>query len=95
MDSGILNGMAQQIAIRLPEDDLKALDDAVAEGRFPSRAAAVRSSVTLMLRAQREREIAESYRRGYGEQPQEEWVGEAGLALMGEVLAGDEKGRDA
>jgi hypothetical protein len=33
-----------------------------------------------VLREEREREIDEAYRRGYGEHPQEDWVGEAGLA---------------
>ena len=47
----MVNGMAQQIAIRLPDDDLAALDSAVAAGRFPSRAAAVRAGVHELVRA--------------------------------------------
>lgn len=30
----------------------------------------------------REREIDEAYRRGYTEHPQEEWIGEVGLAAL-------------
>ena len=35
-----------------------------------------------ILRETREREIEEAYRQGYGKHPQEEWVGEAGLAAL-------------
>jgi Arc/MetJ-type ribon-helix-helix transcriptional regulator len=83
--------MSQQIAIRLPDDDVSALDEAIARGRFPSRAAALREGLDRLLREEREREIEEAYRRGYGDQPQEEWVGEAGLASFAAFVAAEEK----
>jgi len=74
--------MSRQIAVRLDDDQLAALDAEVASGKFESRAEAVRAAIDRMLREEREREIAEAYRRGYGRQPQEEWVGQAGLELL-------------
>jgi hypothetical protein len=34
------------------------------------------------VRDDRERQIADAYRRGYTKHPQREWVGEAGLAAF-------------
>ncbi|PZS33785.1 MAG: hypothetical protein DLM61_04575, partial [Pseudonocardiales bacterium] len=70
--------MSTQIAVRIPEGDLAALDDAVRAGRFASRAAAVREGLTRLLREERDREIAESYRRAYSKHPEEEWFGKVG-----------------
>ncbi len=81
--------MSQQIAIRLPETDLGALDDAIARGRFPNRAAALREGLRRLLHEEREREIEGAYRRGYGAQPQEEWIGEAGLAAFADAIAAE------
>ncbi len=81
--------MATQIAIRIPERDLAALDEAVRAGRFASRAAAVREGVSRLLGEERDREIAESYRRAYSEHPEEEIFGEVGLALLAEAVAAD------
>ncbi len=86
----MLDGMSQQIAIRLPNRDLDALDAAVAERRYPTRAAAVRAGVELLLREERDRRIAEEYRRAYGEQPEDPWVGEAGLRLGAEAIRREE-----
>jgi Arc/MetJ-type ribon-helix-helix transcriptional regulator len=83
-------GVSQQIAVRLDEDDLAALDQAIASGRYPSRAAAIRSALEQLLRDEREREIEDAYRRGYGEHPQDDAEGEAGLILMARHLR-DEK----
>jgi Arc/MetJ-type ribon-helix-helix transcriptional regulator len=83
--------MAQQIAIRLPESDLSALDQAIARGRFPNRAAALREGLERLLREEREREIEDAYRRGYGEQPQEDWIGDAGLAAFTALIVAEEK----
>ena len=78
--------MATQIAIRIPERDLAAIDQAVAAGRFPSRAAAVREALERLLAAERERQIADDYRRAYAEHPEEEWVGRLGEELMAESV---------
>jgi Arc/MetJ-type ribon-helix-helix transcriptional regulator len=83
----MLGGMSQQIAIRLEDDDLTALDAAVAAGYFPSRAAAVRAGIRELLREQRNREIAEEYRRAYNEHPQDPRFAEASALIAGERLA--------
>lgn len=74
--------MTVQVPVRLTDEDVSALDKAVAEGRFASRSDALRTGLELVLREEREREIDEAYRRGYAEHPQEAWVGEAGLAVL-------------
>jgi len=79
--------MAQQIAIRLDDEDLAALDAEVASGRYPSRAAAVRAGVRGLARERRSREIAERYRRAYGDVPQEPWFAQASAQAAGELLA--------
>lgn len=84
--------MATQIAVRIPDSALAAMDDAIRAGRFESRAAAVREGLQRLLHEEREREIAEDYRRAYTERPEEEAVGEAGLTLMAESIAELEKG---
>jgi Arc/MetJ-type ribon-helix-helix transcriptional regulator len=62
----------------------------VAAGHARSRAEAVRNAVELLASVEREREIADEYTRAYGAAPQEDWVGQAGLAL-GAALQGSEK----
>ncbi|HEY8627445.1 MAG TPA: ribbon-helix-helix domain-containing protein [Gaiellaceae bacterium] len=56
------------------------LDALVAEGRFANRSDALRAGLGRLAADERERQIDAAYARGYGEHPQEEWVGEAGLA---------------
>ena len=74
--------MTVQVPVRLTEEDLDALDAAVAAGHFESRSAALRAGLAHVLHEERERAIEEAYRRGYGEHPQEEWIGKAGLAAL-------------
>lgn len=78
--------MSAQIAVRIPERYLAALDEAVRAGRFASRAAAVREALDRLLASEREREIAEEYRRAYAQHPEEDWVGRVGEALMAESI---------
>lgn len=54
-----------QIAVRLSERELQALDAVVAEGAFDSRAEAVRAGIRLLEHDLREARIAASYRAGY------------------------------
>ncbi len=86
--------MSEQIAVRLSFAALVALDDAIAGGRFPSRAAALREGLDRLLREERDREIDEAYRRGYRASPQEEWVGATGLAALAAFVAAEEAGSD-
>ena len=58
-----------QIAIKLPEELLKAIDQLVAEGRFPSRSAAVRAGLSLVAKQAREVAIDEQFRKGFEKFP--------------------------
>lgn len=58
-----------QVAVRLDETELAAVDRLVASGRFPSRAAAVRAALAMQRHDEAEREIAAEYARGYGLRP--------------------------
>jgi Arc/MetJ-type ribon-helix-helix transcriptional regulator len=72
--------MTTQVPVRLTESDLAALDAAIARGRFANRSDALRAGLERILREEREDEIDQMYVAGYGKHPQEEWVGELGLA---------------
>ncbi|MBA2643581.1 MAG: ribbon-helix-helix protein, CopG family [Actinobacteria bacterium] len=86
--------MTVQIPVRIPERDAELLDEAVARGRFASRSEALREGLALLLREEREREIEEAYRRGYEKVPQEDWIGEAGLALFAAWVEAEEQGKE-
>ncbi len=86
--------MTVQIPVRIPAEDAEALDAAVASGAFASRSDAIRQAVDMLLKELREQEIVEAYRRGYGKYPQEERIGQVGLALLAEFVAEEEKGQD-
>ncbi len=79
--------MSQQIAVRLPDDTLAELDDAIASGRWESRAEAVREGIKLVLVREQEERIAAAYRLGYDEHPQEQWTGKTGAELAAEAVS--------
>lgn len=82
--------MPQQIAIRIPDDQLRELDSAVQEGEFESRADCVRQALQRLLSELREREIAREYREAYARQPDDPAVGEAGAELLAEAVGREE-----
>jgi Arc/MetJ-type ribon-helix-helix transcriptional regulator len=84
--------MTQQIAIRIPEDQLQALDRAVEAGAFDSRADAVRRALTRLLGELREQEITREYREAYARHPQDPAIGEAGAKLLAEAFEREERG---
>ena len=84
--------MTVQIPVRIPTRDAERLDAAVAAGHFASRSDALRHGLQLVLQEERNREIAEEYRRGYSEFPQEEWVGQNGLSLFAAWVSAEERG---
>jgi Arc/MetJ-type ribon-helix-helix transcriptional regulator len=76
-----------QIAVRLSESELQALDAAVVDGAYRSRADAVRAGIQLLEQELREARIAASYRRAYAGSPvsaEEARVLDAALALVGD-----------
>jgi Arc/MetJ-type ribon-helix-helix transcriptional regulator len=72
-----------QISVRIPDEDTEAIDRLVEAGHYTTRSAFVGHAVREILRAERERAAAESYRRAYAEHPfdessDESWVIDAG-----------------
>ena len=82
--------MTSQIAIRIPDDQLRELDGAVERGQFKSRADGVRRALGDLLAELREREIAREYREAYTRQPQDPKIGEAGAILAAEIYKREE-----
>lgn len=74
--------MTHQVPVRLTQEDMAALDELVEAGEFRNRSEVLRAALAGLLRERREREIEDAYRRGYRKYPQEEWIGEAGLAAL-------------
>jgi Arc/MetJ-type ribon-helix-helix transcriptional regulator len=64
----------------MTEQDLAVLDKLVTDGGYANRSDVLRAGLARLAREERERAIEAAYERGYSEQPQEEWVGEIGLA---------------
>jgi hypothetical protein len=48
----------------------------------------------MLLREERDREIAEEYRRAYEKYPQEDWIGEVGLWALTQFVAAEEEGQE-
>lgn len=86
--------MTVQIPVRIPDEDARKLDEAVASGRFATRSEALREGLAMLLREEREREIEEAYRRAYERYPQEDWIGEVGLWAMTQIVAAEEAGQE-
>ena len=83
--------MSQQIAVRIPDDHLEALDRAVGAGTFDSRADAIRQALTRLLGELREQQIAREYREAYSQHPDDPAVGEAGAKLLAEAFRREEE----
>lgn len=62
--------MSEQIAVRLPEETLRELDESVQTGAFPTRADAVRTAVTQLLDRLRRERTSAAIVAGYQRLPQ-------------------------
>lgn len=82
------------VSFRISEGYLSALDSVVASGRYPNRSAALRAGLQLLLREERRPAIDEAYRCDYEAIPQEESVGEAGLAAFAAFVAAEERDKE-
>ncbi len=77
----------EQIAVRLPSDLLADLDELVARGVYPSRAAAVRSGVEAIAELHRRRETDHAILDGYHRLPPDGAETEAAIASLREAIA--------
>lgn len=85
---GMFPGMATvQIAVRLEEEQLEALDSLIAEGEFASRADAVRSGVAAVIAAVESRRIDDAIRAGYEKHPPTSGEIDAAQAALREAIA--------
>lgn len=61
--------MSTQIAVKLPDEVVSAVDRLVEEGAYDSRSQAVRSALDRLLRESRSRRIDEAFRQGFQRRP--------------------------
>jgi Arc/MetJ-type ribon-helix-helix transcriptional regulator len=62
--------MSEQIAIRIPNELARELDEAVASGGYSSRAEAVRLAITALVDTERRHRVGAAIVEGYRRQPQ-------------------------
>lgn len=62
--------MTTQIAIKLPEELVEAVDRLVEEGRFESRSDAVRTGIGLVVREADRRRIDQAFAEGFRRAPE-------------------------
>lgn len=84
----MLTGMqTQQVAVRLPLELLATVDRMVADGVYPSRAAAVRAGLVAIAEAERGRAIDEAVVAGYTRIPPTPDEDAAALGSLREAIA--------
>jgi Arc/MetJ-type ribon-helix-helix transcriptional regulator len=77
--------MATQLAIRLSDETLEALDRLVRAGAYPTRTEAVRAAVEILVSDSERREIEAAIIAGYDESPdapEDAWLESATKALV-------------
>lgn len=77
----------EQIAVRIPEEQLAVLDDLVSRGVYESRAAAVRAGVQTLLELERRRRIDDAIVAGYRDKPPTGAEQDAAVASLREAIA--------
>jgi len=77
----------EQIAVRLPRELLADLDDLVARGIYPSRAAAVRAGVEAIAELERRRTTDRAIVDGYRRVPPEVSEIDASVASLRDAIA--------
>jgi Arc/MetJ-type ribon-helix-helix transcriptional regulator len=84
----MLVGMqTRQVAVRLPADLLAAVDRMVADGVFPSRAAAVRAGLEAVAEAERRRALDDAVVEGYTRIPPTSIEDAAAVASLRDAIA--------
>lgn len=78
--------MTTQIAVKLPDELVTALDRLVSEGAFDSRSSAVRHGVAAVVAASRRDAVDRQYAQGYARLPEtEEELRQATRLAVGSV----------
>jgi Arc/MetJ-type ribon-helix-helix transcriptional regulator len=77
----------EQIAVRLPEEQLAVLDDLVARGAYATRAAAVRAGIEAVLELDRRRQADRTIVDGYQRTPPTDAERAAAIASLREAIA--------
>jgi Arc/MetJ-type ribon-helix-helix transcriptional regulator len=62
--------MTVQIAVKLPDEIVRTLDQLVASGAFPNRSRAVRHALEAMVQDQERQRIDASFARGFADRPE-------------------------
>ena len=65
------NRMSEQIAIRIPDELAESLEELVSEGRFETKAVAIRSALQTLVDQERRRKVGELIADGYRRIPQD------------------------
>ncbi|MGD9797810.1 MAG: ribbon-helix-helix domain-containing protein [Microbacteriaceae bacterium] len=77
----------EQIAVRIPIEQLEVLDDLVDRGVYASRAAAVRAGVEALVELDRRRREDRSIVEGYRRRPPTEAETAAAIASLRDAIA--------
>lgn len=77
----------EQIAVRLPRQELETLDQLVERGIYPSRAAAVRAGVAAITALERRRELDDAIVEGYRRLPPTPEEDAAAIVSLREAIA--------
>ena len=77
----------EQIAVRLAEEHLAALDDLIARGAYDSRAAAVRAGIEVIVELDRRRQVDRVIVEGYRQRPSTDAERHAAIASLREAIA--------
>ncbi len=78
---------AEQIAVRLPSDQLEVLDDLVERGVYATRAAAVRAGIAALVELERRRRDDRSIVEGYRRKPPTDVETSAAIASLRDAIA--------
>jgi Arc/MetJ-type ribon-helix-helix transcriptional regulator len=62
--------MTEQIAVRIPSELAAGLNELVSEGRFETKADAIRSAIRALVEQERRRQVGERIAEGYRRMPQ-------------------------
>ena len=64
--------MSEQIAVRIPGELAESLEELVSEGKFETKAEAIRSALQTLVDQERRRKVGELIADGYRRIPQDE-----------------------